>query len=95
MAPRLLADLRVSAWSNLPSSPGVYWWYFPRSALDQLRIAELSDVSSLRFRNAPDGKICLYHGMANNLRERVAWHAGSGRSPAPVAATCQVPSARR
>lgn len=75
MAPRLLADLRVSAWSNLPSSPGVYWWYFPRSALDQLRIAELSDVSSLRFRNAPDGKICLYHGMANNLRERVAWHA--------------------
>lgn len=73
--PQLLSALRVTAWSDLPSSPGVYWWYFPRTALDHLRIAELSDVSKLRFRCAPDGKVCLYHGMANNLAERVEWHA--------------------
>ncbi len=75
MDPQLLSTLRVTAWSALPSSPGVYWWYFPRTALDHLRIANLSDVSQLRFRYAPDGKVCLYHGMANNLAERVEWHA--------------------
>ncbi|MEZ5645024.1 MAG: hypothetical protein R3E99_07715 [Burkholderiaceae bacterium] len=53
----------------------MYWWYFPRTALDHLRIAERSDVSKLRFRYALDGKVCLYHGMANNLAERVKWHA--------------------
>lgn len=53
----------------------MYWWYFPGSALDQLGIAELSDVSKLRFRYAPDGKVCLYHGMAKNLADRVKWHA--------------------
>lgn len=73
--PQLLSALRVTAWSELPSSPGVYWWYFPRTSLDYLRIAELSDVSNLRFRYTPDGKVCLYHGMANNLAERVEWHA--------------------
>lgn len=73
--PQLLAALRTAAWSGLPSSPGVYWWYFPITALDHLRIAALSDVSKLRFRYAPDGKVCLYRGMANNLAERVEWHA--------------------
>jgi hypothetical protein len=53
----------------------VYWWYFPRTALNHLRIAELSDVAKLRLRYAPDAKVCLYHGMANNLAERVEWHA--------------------
>ncbi len=33
------------------------------------------DVAQLRLRVAPDGKVCLYHGMANNLAERVEWHA--------------------
>lgn len=73
--PEPLSALRATAWSDLPSSPGVYWWYFPRTALDHLRIAELSDVSKLRLRYAPDGKVCLYHGMANDLAERVEWHA--------------------
>jgi len=73
--PHLLSALRGAAWSDIPSSPGVYWWFFPQTALDQLRIAELADVSMLRFRDSPDGKVCLYHGMANNLAERVAWHA--------------------
>ncbi|MFC5398831.1 GIY-YIG nuclease family protein [Undibacterium jejuense] len=72
---QLLSTLRGIAWSNIPSSPGVYWWFFPQTALKQLRIAELTDVSRLRLRDTPDGKVCLYHGMANNLAERVAWHA--------------------
>jgi hypothetical protein len=53
----------------------VYWWYFSPAAIDYLRIAELSDVSNLRLRHAPDGKVCLYHGMAKNLAERLEWHA--------------------
>ena len=73
--PQLLAALREADWRGIPSSPGVYWWYFPRLSLDQLRIAELSDVATLRLRQSPDGKICLYHGMANNLAQRVEWHA--------------------
>ena len=73
--PQLLSGLRGTGWSGVPSSPGVYWWYFPRTALDHLRIAELCDVAKLRLRRAPDGKVCLYHGMANNLAERVEWHA--------------------
>lgn len=73
--PQPLVALRATAWSGAPSSPGVYWWYFPHSALDQLHITELSDVSKLRLRYAPDGKVCLYHGMAKNLSERVKWHA--------------------
>lgn len=72
---QLLSTLRAAAWSGVPTSPGVYWWYFPPTALDHLRIAELSDLSKLLLRHAPDGKVCLYHGMANNLAERVEWHA--------------------
>ena len=53
----------------------MYWWYFPRSALDQLGIAERSDGSKLQLRCTPEGKVCLYVGMANNLAERVKWHA--------------------
>ncbi len=73
--PQPLSVLRGADWSSIPPSPGVYWWYFPHTALEHLRIAELSDVSKLRLRNLPDGKVCLYHGMASNLAERVAWHA--------------------
>lgn len=73
--PQLLSSLRKSGWSNVPPLPGVYWWYFPPSALYQLRIADLCVVSRLQLRYARDGKVCLYHGMANNLAQRVEWHA--------------------
>jgi hypothetical protein len=53
----------------------VYWWYFPRAALDGLRITELSELSRLRLREAPGNRVCLYHGLANNLGERIQWHA--------------------
>jgi len=67
--------LRNHKWSNLPTSPGVYWWYFPHTVLDHLRIAEFCDVKKLRLRTAPDGKVCLYHGLAKSLAQRVEWHA--------------------
>jgi hypothetical protein len=54
---------------------GVYWWYFPRTALDRFRIAEMCQVSQLCLRFASDGKVCLYHGMANDLAQRMEWHA--------------------
>lgn len=73
--PQLLSVLRRSGWSGVPPSPGVYWWYFPLAALERLRIAEVCDLAKLRLRRVPDGKVCLYHGMANNLAERVEWHA--------------------
>lgn len=73
--PQLLSVLRGSDWTGVPSSPGVYWWYFPLTAFERLRIAELCNVAQLRLRRAPDGNVCLYHGMANNLAKRVEWHA--------------------
>jgi hypothetical protein len=73
--PQLLSALRAKRWSDVPRSPGVYWWYFPRTELDRFRIAELCEVERLRLRCAADGKVCLYHGMANSLAERVEWHA--------------------
>lgn len=73
--PQSLSTLRAKAWSEVPSLPGVYWWYFPPTELVRFRVAELCDVPRLQLRCAPDGKVCLYHGMANNLAERVEWHA--------------------
>jgi hypothetical protein len=73
--PQSLSVLRENGWCGVPSSPGVYWWYFPRTELDRLGIAQSCDVAQLRLRLAPDDKVCLYHGMANNLAERVEWHA--------------------
>ena len=73
--PHPLSVLRENGWSGVPSSPGVYWWYFTRTELDRLRVSELCDVARLRLRVAPDGKVCLYHGMANNLAKRIKWHA--------------------
>ena len=79
--PQPLSALRAQAWSGVPSSPGVYWWYFPRTALYHLRVVELCDVSRLQLRFAQDGKVCLYHGMAKNLAKRVKWHAAQKLSP--------------
>jgi hypothetical protein len=73
--PQPLSVLRSSGWSGVPSSPGVYWWYFPLTALERLRITELCNVVQLQLRRTSDGKVCLYHGMANNLAERMEWHA--------------------
>jgi hypothetical protein len=73
--PQPLLALREKGWSGVPSSPGVYWWYFPPTELDRLRVTEFCDATELRLRVAPDGKVCLYLGMANNLAERVEWHA--------------------
>jgi hypothetical protein len=73
--PQPLSVLRKNGWSGVPSSPGVYWWYFTRAELDRLPVSELCDVANLRLRVAPDGKVCLYHGMANDLAERIEWHA--------------------
>jgi GIY-YIG catalytic domain len=73
--PELLSSLRAKRWSGVPQTPGVYWWYFPRAELDRLRIGEYCELATLRLRYASDGKVCLYHGMANSLAERVEWHA--------------------
>jgi len=73
--PQPLIELRADGWSGVPSSPGVYWWYFPRVELDRLRISEFCEVAKLRLRPAPDGRVCLYHGLAKSLSQRVEWHA--------------------
>ena len=75
MDPQPLAALRLSRWATIPTSPGVYWWYFPASQVDRLRICELCDLSRLRLRGTDGGGVCLYHGLASNLAQRVEWHA--------------------
>jgi hypothetical protein len=81
MKPLPLSFLRKNKWAGVPSSPGVYWWYFPLEELKRLRIAEFCDAAQLRFRQAPQSKLCLYHGMANNLAQRVEWHAAQKLTP--------------
>lgn len=70
-----VSDLRAARWSSLPGDPGVYWWYFPESALQQFQIAEWCDPASLRLRRSEEGRVCLYHGMATSLCQRIKWHA--------------------
>lgn len=60
---------------SVPTSPGVYWWYFPEECLERFCIRELCELSTLNLRRSHDGKVCMYHGMATNLRERIQWHA--------------------
>jgi hypothetical protein len=67
--------LRANKWANIPDGPGVYRWYFPPEALHKLRIAEFVPVARLHLRIAPNGHMCLYHGMANSLSQRIQWHA--------------------
>ena len=71
----MLGKLRATNWRTIPDDPGVYWWYFPRECVTRLRIGELCDVAALNLRASPSGKVCLYHGMAKSLAERVEWHA--------------------
>lgn len=70
-----LSALRRESWRTVPGTPGLYWWYFPESALTDFRIKELVDLTQVKFKQSADGKVCLYHGMANNLAQRVKWHA--------------------
>jgi hypothetical protein len=70
-----VSSLRARRWIDLPSGAGVYWWYFSTKDLDRFRITEFCQPDRLRLRRTPDGKVCLYCGMAANLAERTAWHA--------------------
>lgn len=70
-----LSQLRQENWRGVPAAPGVYWWYFPVSTLQHFKIADLCLVEQLNLRVAPDGRVCLYHGLAKSLVERVKWHA--------------------
>ncbi len=79
-----LATLRKNQWQDLPSSPGVYWWFFPQSEINNLGISGECDLNSLCLRKTDDGKVCLYHGMANNLAERIKWHAAQNLSPSAL-----------
>jgi hypothetical protein len=69
-----VGELRARGWRTVPAQPGVYWWYFPRNALERFRVNELCG-SKLNLRASPTGTVCLYHGMAKNLAERIEWHA--------------------
>lgn len=83
-APHSLAALRRRNWSDLPTSPGVYWWYFLREELDHFRIAAHSAITSLNLRVSDDGRVCLYHGMARNLAQRIKWHAAQPLEPSAL-----------
>jgi hypothetical protein len=68
-------NLRATNWKTVPTVPGTYWWYFPIECLERFRIIELCALEVLNLRRSPSGKVCLYHGMATNLAQRVKWHA--------------------
>lgn len=68
-------DLRRSGWDLIPTSPGVYCWFFPTTELDNLMVSQFTKIEDLRIFSARNGFKCLYHGLANNLRQRIEWHA--------------------
>ena len=69
-----IEHLRDSKWMKVPVGPGVYWWYFASPHLKSIGFARHSIPEGLRLRRA-DGKVCLYVGIAANLRQRIEWHA--------------------
>lgn len=70
-----LLELRSNSWSGIPKVPGVYWWYCPLDMLKDLGLAQKADVSKLQLRQDHEGNVCVYHGLAKNLYQRVKWHA--------------------
>jgi hypothetical protein len=73
-----LSDLRAARWKTIPAGPGVYWWYFPESCVEKFRIFQFCGAAPLTLRRSLTGKVCLYHGMARSLSQRVEWHAEQG-----------------
>ena len=66
--------LRESNWTRIPDGPGVYWWYFSKPHLESLEIAHHCVPAGLRLRRA-NGRLCLYVGITERLRQRIKWHA--------------------
>jgi hypothetical protein len=73
--PHPVSVLRAHRWTDLPSAAGVYWWYFPEETRERFHIPTFCSMSRLHLQRAQDGKLCLYHGMATSLVQRIAWHA--------------------
>jgi hypothetical protein len=75
-----LRALREIRWKPIPKGPGVYWWYFPTSSLERFGLAATAE--KLNLRRSPGGMVCLYHGLAKSLAQRIEWHAAQrlGRS---------------
>jgi GIY-YIG catalytic domain len=70
-----IAELRQGRWRDIPDTPGVYWWYFPPDCLVRFQIDNHCTSGSLFLQRSDAGRVCLYHGMATSLRERIAWHS--------------------
>jgi hypothetical protein len=68
--PTSISSLRRNGW-KIPTKPGVYWWFFSPGHTKRLGVPP----ESLKQCRAFESKVCLYHGMAKNLRERIRWHA--------------------
>lgn len=73
--PQPISRLRANQWADVPDSSGVYWWFFPIAELSRLGIDQYCDLTTLKLRQSTDGEVCLYHGLAKSLSQRVAWHA--------------------
>jgi len=67
--------LRASRWKTIPTDPGVYWWYFPTTSLLDLHVDRYCRADRLNLLREEPDMVCLYHGIATNLSQRIAWHA--------------------
>jgi hypothetical protein len=78
-----LKALREENWRNIPASSGIYWWFFPESEIKDLKISTYCDPSDLRLEGV-GGNVCLYLGIAKNLRQRIKWHASQKLRPSAL-----------
>ena len=69
-----VCELRSSGWNSTPKQSGIYWWFFDPSCLDLFGINEHCG-HPLKLRTNESEKLCLYVGIAKNLRQRIKWHA--------------------
>ena len=72
---KTISDLRSNRWRDVPTTPGVYWWYFPGDAVDRLQMRNYCQLDRLLLRSHGNS-FCLYHGMASILRERISGREG-------------------
>lgn len=79
--PFTVSRLRAERWTSIPRTSGVYRWYFPVSSLETLGITSRCNIDHLNLAQLDDGMIALYFGIANDLAQRVKWHAAQSLRP--------------
>ena len=79
-------ELRDEKFAAVCTQSGIYKWWFRESAIDSL-LKPLGNVNNKQLLHKKvKGEVfyALYFGIANNCRERAAWHIAQHHTPSSV-----------